>query len=615
MKNKKENIIKTPIKTITISTEFSDYRVNASRILKENSLIKNSFKEKSRNYNSSYVNNFHQISYNYKTRNNISNNTINTNQSDNLYNNNKDNYYCRTISLENINKKRSSFFKFYNPKKNNISRNNITKTLYPNKSEDKFIPIIIKSTGEKKLNELKYGRLKQFNDSSKEIRHEKYIKNILENEFYFKQSEGYINSQLVNITKYGKNVTFNLFNSFYSSFNQYSKLLSRNLDVEKDKNENEILKENKLRNEINRLKLKKEVMLKQISLFMEMKKFLLCVKNKTLDINKFNEEDNKIILYDKKRKKLIINDYLVPQKLSHNLLIKKRENKLRGKTFILKNYKTLSSTNLINLRRKSTNLNYEIYYTPSINEKIFNNVEEVENIFLSLSEKIKNMLSDFNKNKIEIEKLKTKLREINEENQINIIKINKFNTSSEILNKVEKRKIVINKYNNLIFTKNNILKSSFNNDNNLFEVLFQKINKIFNYINLNYQKYEKNNYKKDEMNPIVNQLNFIEKILNELILKRNKLKIEQPEKYKEITKIIINKVKHELFLKNKKIQKEKHEKDIENIKKRINKIYFLPIKKLQEKFSFSHKKNENNKKNHEKTNLKTEAELIEFLKK
>ena len=61
MKNKKENIFKTPIKTITISTEFSDYRVNVSRILKENSLIKNSFKEKSRNYNSSYINNFHQI--------------------------------------------------------------------------------------------------------------------------------------------------------------------------------------------------------------------------------------------------------------------------------------------------------------------------------------------------------------------------------------------------------------------------------------------------------------------------------------------------------------------------------------------------------------------------
>ena len=50
----------------------------------------------------------------------------------------------------------------------------------------------------------------------------------------------------MNITKYGKNVTFNLFNSFYSSFNQYSKLLNRNLDVEKDKNENEILKENKI---------------------------------------------------------------------------------------------------------------------------------------------------------------------------------------------------------------------------------------------------------------------------------------------------------------------------------------------------------------------------------
>ena len=611
MNNKQDNRLKTPIKTISTSTEFSDYRINASKILKENFLIRNSFREKSRNYNS-YLKNFHHNSYN-KTRNNNSNNTINSNSEN--YNNNKDNYYSKTINVESI-KKRNSFFNFYKPKKNIISRNkNISKNSYGNKSEEIFIPPLIKSTGNKQLYKLDYGRLQKFNEYSKEIRHEKYIKNFLGNELYFKQSEGDVSSQLLDITKFGKKTTANLFNSFYSTFHQYSKTLNRTLDFETDKNENKILIENKLRNEIVRLNLKKEIMLNKITEFMEMKKFLLCVKNKTLDINKFTEEDKKKVLYDIERKKLIINDYIIPKKKSNTLISKRRESKNNiGKTIIIKHSHLLSNFNIRTNRRSSTKIIYENHYSPLINENIFNNVEEVHNQFLILNEEIKYMLTIYNKKKIEIEKLKATLRDINEENEVNLIEKNKF-INSQVLNKIEKKYVLKERYHNLISTKNNILNSSFKKKDKLIEIINQKINLIFNYINLNYKKYsEKIIIKIDDIrNPLINQLDFIEKILIELTDKINKLIKEQPDKYKEITKNIIIKVKHDLFLNNKKIQKEKYEKNIQNIQKRINKIYFLPIKKIQEKFPFSNKNNKKNKKQIQFINLKSESQFNELL--
>ena len=223
------------------------------------------------------------------------------------------------------------------------------------------------------------------------------------------------------------------------------------------------------------------------------------------------------------------------------------------------------------------------------------------------------MLTIYNKKKIEIEKLKATLRDINEENEVNLIEKNK-SINSQVLNKIEKKYVLKERYHNLISTKNNILNSSFKKKDKLIEIINQKINIIFNYINLNYKKYsEKIIIKIDDIrNPLINQLDFIEKILIELTDKINKLIKEEPDKYKEITKKIISKVKHDLFLNNKKIQIEKHEKNIQSIQKRINKIYFLPIKKIQEKFPFSNKNNKKNKKQIQFINLKSESQYNEL---
>ena len=584
MENKIDYGLKTPIKAISsIQTDQSDYRINASETIKHNSSIKKIFNVRSRNFKS-YLMNFHYNSYNVK-KNDFSYQTISLD--------NKNTY--KNISHIDFNK---SMF-IYNKKSNlnirnikllkNNNYNNFQTISYSNYKNETFIPPIVKSSGQQKLFKKNYGRIKIFEDNIKEMRYEKYIKHILKNELYFKKSEGAISSQLLKISNYGKETSEKLYNSYYESFKQYSKLLNRILDVEIKKNENKKLIENKLRNQIMRLKIKKEKMFKEIKENMEIKHFLLYVKNKTFDLNKFNEIDKETILYDIERKKLILNDY-ISKKIINIFSKKSFENRnSKTKTFIHRSSKFLSNNNIRDNRRRSTKIISSNEYKPVVNKKIFNNVDEFDNQYLILSEEIKESLKIYNKNVIELEKLKIKLRNMNEKNEKDILKSNKLNKEFQI--HLEKIQIEKNKYENLMLIKKNISTSISKKEKELLKMYKQKINLIFNYIDLNYKKYKKRFiYNENDFRlQIIEQLDFIEKILIELIQKTNKLIKENPNKYKELIKILISRNKNELFLKNKKEQEIKNSEKFEKIKKRMNKIYFLPYKNFQEKFQFSSK--------------------------
>ena len=603
----------TPRRTFsTFQSETSDYRINASQIIKENSSIRKYYREKSRNVKK-YLRNFHLNSYSERSRLN-STKTIRNNENKNKsLNYNKPfnktltnfNYKNSLSSIHNktLNNPNSLIIK----KEDNIINNYQTISYLNNNIDDFYIPPIIKYSGEKKLFKDKYGRIKKFEDKIKELRYQKYIKYILGNQFYFKQAEGSVGNQLTDITNFGKNVTQNLFNSYITTFKQYSRLLNRTLDRENDFNENEMLIENRLRNEIVRLKTKKEKLLRKITDLMEIKKFLLCVKNKSLDVENFIEEDKKQIIYDIERRNLIINDYDKLKRKNSIIKVKVKESKnLKSKNSVVK----LLSDNNVNRklsRRKSTKIIMKSEeYIPPNNKVIFDNVDDFVNRFLILSEEIKTMLKDYNKKLIDIENLKSKLNIINEENQISFEKKNS-EINKELNIKIEKRQIVKSKYDNLLINKNNILDSQ--KKEKLFEIYKEKIESIFNYINLNYRKYkERVIYNIDEIrNPIIEKLYFIEKVYIELTQKRNQLIKDDPEKYKEIIKIIINKHKEELFLKNKKEQKQNNKMKLEKTKKRINKIYFTSFRKVPEKYPIQNKKKENTK-----ININNTFEQIEY---
>ncbi len=606
MENKIEFATKTPIKTISsFQTDQSDYRINASDTIKENSSIKKTLKIRSRNFKS-YIMNFHHNSYNEKTSY-YSYKTINSDNKTAIKNNS--NIYFNKSIFINYNKRPNSNIKNIKLLKNN-NYNNFETISYSNNSNENFIPPIIKTSGNTKLYKKNYGRIKLFEDKIKEMRYEKYIKHILKNELYFKKYEGAVGSQLLKLTKYGKEITQNLYNSYYDTVKQYSKVLNRHLNIEMKKNENIKLIENKLRNEIMRLKFKREKMVNEITECIEIKRFLLCVKNKTLDIKKLNELDKDIILYDIERKQLILNDYMTKKRI---YFFPKKSLDIRNsktKTYIHRSSKFFSNTNIRENRRRSTKIISLNEYTPVVNKKIFNNVDEFDNQYLILSEEIKELLKTYNKNIIEVEKLKTQLRNLNEENEKGRFIKSELNTEIQI--NLEKFEFEKNKFENLILTKKNIT-PFIKKEKELFIMYKDKINSIFNYIELNYKKFIKRfEYNSNDFrDQIIDQLDFIEKILTELIQKTNQLKKEKPDKYREITKILATRNKHELFLKNKKEQEIKNLKELQNIKKRINKIYFIPYKKFQEKFHFSRRKIF--KRNKSVNNINFKEELLQLL--
>ncbi len=631
MKTETDFRIETPRRTFSnFPTEVSDYRINASQLIKENDSIKKVYKESSRNFKQ-YLRNFHYNSFNEKPRlYSTRSRNYEYKGNNSIYNNN---IFSKSISINNY--RNSSAFvskrnyntpkslilknelKNNNTKNNNITNNgnqifnynfinnlnnNLQTISYSNKLNEIFIPALLKISGEKQLFKDKYGRIRRFEDRVKELRHQKYIKYILGNQLYFKQAEGSVTPQLTEITNFGKGVTRKLFNSYLSTFKNYSKKLNLTLDRETDINENEILIEYRLRNEIVRLKNKKEKMLKIISELMEMKKFLLCVKNKTNNIDNFCIEDKKKILYDIERKQLIENDYTVKK----NQIMKQSDSKIVRQTFVSpRKSGIISNMNLNNAqsRRKSTNTFILIQeFSVSVNAPIFKDIYDFNNHFITFNDNIKILLKNYNKCLFDIETLKTELREMNEEKEKQYLSKNK-KYNNEYKMRLEKRNIEKNRYENLIITKKNILKSKNQNIENYFEIYQEKINKICKFIDENYKKYETTIIYKfeDIRDPLIDKLYFIEKNFTELLLNINKVKKEEPEKYRETIKNILNRTKQELFSKNKNEQNEEIRKKYEKIQKRFNKTYYLPLKKVKEKYPF-HGKKIKNKTNPKKTN-------------
>ena len=160
----------TPRRTFsTFQSETSDYRINASQIIKENSSIRNYYKEKSRNIKK-YLRNFHLNSYSEKSRlnstktirnNDIKNKSFNYNQCFNktLTNFNYKNSLS-TIHNKSLNNPNSIILK----NENNTITNNYKTISYSNNNVDDFyIPTRIKNQKKKsylKINMEDYNNLK-----------------------------------------------------------------------------------------------------------------------------------------------------------------------------------------------------------------------------------------------------------------------------------------------------------------------------------------------------------------------------------------------------------------------------------------------------------------------
>ena len=511
----------------------------------------------------------------------------------------------------------SSFLTFstYIPSTNissyfNINKSNNTSNLFNNNESNSLSSSASKIlnlpdlSGKKFIHEQNYGKLLLFKNNIREERYQNYFNKLLSDELYFRNEHHGLKSNQFDITMFGRNISQNYFFSYLDSFNKYFRKLVQKTDDEKDNNEKLIMKENSLKNEINRLQQKKQKLLERFLTCLTYKKFLLHVKNKTLDYNKFKYDDLIQYIKDEERRELVLNDYETIKSSKQNSARKLIKKNSTAKKFfkgmprisinINGSFSNKLNTSSNKNRKKSiikiTNTQYE--YEPIDNKPIFDSVEDFELIFEILNNELANYLTEYNEIRKQISPLLIERKELIDEIKIEKERqIRLFN--EELKSTIETLELLKEKNEDLVEQKKMLIKKSYTSvkHNNTFKIINQKIEKIFNYININYKNFDIN----DELefksnNPSLLRLRIIENVANDLILEKNIFVKKYPEDYNKFVIGINLREKLQNIEKRKEAEILKQKQLIEKIIFNNNKIIIFPTHKVYEKYNLSKSK-------------------------
>ena len=369
-------------------------------------------------------------------------------------------------------------------------------------------------------------------------RKEKIIKHVLTDTFNksqlrkdnsLEEANVHLNSTLHN----GK-----LMNYYFNVYNQYVNYLNEELDKEKDELANLKFKRNNLYTEIIRMKIKKGKLLRLIDYLFDLKFFIMCVKNKTNDIRKFEAKYIKEYESDK--------------------IIKA---KIKEGNFIQNNNQNC----------------------------FFDNIDEFIIILNGFPSKLNKFLNVYNKKQEENKKLRGELNKLKS--------FYKENIEKEVIEEeIEYQRLLIRlqeekkKYSELSQQQNNKLISfSINKIKQIFLVkspLNRKLDSI-------YKTFFPNENMLSSIKGSIGKMRAIEVKIESILLKDKKYKKERTNEYASIKK------KKDLEKKNIQIQKikkkndDKIEKEFIKIEDNNNKLYFLPKRKVDISLRFSRKKNTN----------------------
>ena len=385
-------------------------------------------------------------------------------------------------------------------------------------------------------------------------------------------------SLLYNETKtlqfeYSKDNEKKLLNIFKNNFHSYLIYLKRNADRENNINENLIEKKNYLKGKILTMGSKINKILRKFEHYLESKSFLLCIKECSLNFQKFSKESQIDILYDL---------YKLYNYKNQNFQTNILNNSQDFKKWIEKNAKIIIESDSM---KKSAYFNFII---TSIDTKnffdIFNCINEnyikyhkVKNIFESVDDFNRTLLNDQSHIRLSLDKFSVSISGLNElKNDLIYEKRRKIKIVQELNLSKNKRNLFNEKLN---IAKTNYLDKIIDNENyskeknkiNLSEKIIDKIDKILNYIieydsiDIRKIKFEKENKK---ITTIIDKVRYIEKVLNFLF------------KYKEEQKNI-NSMNYEKVMKE--FKKEQIMRKFRNKEETMKKIQELKIKKILEK--------------------------------
>lgn len=385
-------------------------------------------------------------------------------------------------------------------------------------------------------------------------------------------------SLLYNETKtlqfeYSKDNEKKLLNIFKNNFHSYLIYLKRKADRENNINENLIEKKNYLKGKILTMGSKINKILRKFEHYLESKSFLLCIKECSLNFQKFSKESQIDILYDL---------YKLYNYKNQNFQTNILNNSQDFKKWIEKNAKIIIESDSM---KKSAYFNFII---TSIDTKnffdIFNCINEnyikyhkVKNIFESVDDFNRTLLNDQSHIRLSLDKFSVSISGLNElKNDLIYEKRRKIKIVQELNLSKNKRNLFNEKLN---IAKTNYLDKIIDNENyskeknkiNLSEKIIDKIDKILNYIieydsiDIRKIKFEKENKK---ITTIIDKVRYIEKVLNFLF------------KYKEEQKNI-NSMNYEKVMKE--FKKEQIMRKFRNKEETMKKIQELKIKKILEK--------------------------------
>ena len=366
-----------------------------------------------------------------------------------------------------------------------------------------------------------------------------------------------------------------LFNNYLKIYDLYDKKLNYTLLRETEINRKNVQKMKDLENDIERLKYKIIKLIYVLKDHLQIKYYLMTVKNKTKLIEKFSKNDINELIFDKKLLTYYINNIEMRPNLNNmNNVVRKSTKQNYKRIFNRKN-------TLFNYLKKAPhyrdNLMNESYY--NIEEKRLNHKNILmfkdENDFYehlnSISERITFFLNNYNAINQSINFEKKELKKLINQNNKKILE-KEINDASIKLNiEIESDKKNKMMYENLIYENNNI--------NYISNTLNNKIDSIFNNL-YQFMKIDKT----IDINDItmIEKIDLIEKLFNFLIKQKNEDKIKYPEEYNKLMKKIDREIKFEQIKLVLEEQKQQFNKKINKIIEKSNKIIIVPRKKVNE---------------------------------
>ena len=522
---------------------------------------------------------------------------------------------CSSKKVSKINLKNNNFL--YSILKNRTSTNFHKNILFNNKTKSRNEKnFSLYSTYDNNYKEKKYAyqvRLKtkepfyqlctsrnnSFIDFKKDTRNLRYLKinsyngkkaidRLKENIFY--------NNAKAELSKINNTKSQHLMNIYNQNLYSYLVYLYQKRDEEYVTNYNLSNKKKLLINEIVSLKKKINKNLFKFESYLDIKFFLLCVKENNIDYKKFSNELKTEILYDlykyylhrKRLDEFLYNIYNNNDNeknnvyIFYNYIIKITQNikncydSSKRNLFLYNILKTLEKNYLFDNFHKLNS--YNIKYNKLNN--IFISSEEFHKKMSDISSNNKFLLTNFNSLSIDLSNLRSEMiKEIQQKNKENsIVKIKRNN--NDLIE--EKLNILKKSYYNELSTYNNSKKKYKGITNNI-KVINKKINLIIKTI----MDYKLNNsfvikINIDQTSTLIEKMIFCENIINCLLKYKNEQMIKNPNNYNKIIKDIkaeqiINRLKNREEI-MKQIVNLKYQKIIE----RNNKILFIPHKKIKE---------------------------------